>query len=616
MFKFLISYLVVTGIMAAVALAVPGLVAIGFVLLILPGLVLSLAPTAFLWGCFFTFAWLAARMLVGDNVATVLLAGAATAAMVTSATQANRVAGRAALKASLLPDSTPARPIEVKGDVRVDRKHPQMDSKNAPGERPRYFECDTLCLSLLFTPDVTSVTINDSKELSRDDQHSGRGALASAAATYRLVPKVECPDGGLQPNNSAGGLGMNERRARAAEWDLKLATEVCLTRSPPVSRHDLLLRDSSYGGPVYSNSLWSFAPRQPRVEFVEIRSGDGTLLLRRLKSQVSVLSRFLWIAISGGLENMRFGWGRTDLRAGAPHAEVDLNWVLKEQTNVLAEAPRADLLPAMRDQLRAALADPSLSAESAAFRLIPVYFAALPDVLADEDLDLVTAIVRDARIETYDGIWEIKGLPLAQQNRIRAALTEKALRVPDAVRFGSSGAATFLKNMPDGAFATLTPTEERLLTIPERRPAVAEIIARLNEAGAERAPFLLSLIRDHASAYERIVAEQDGRRLRSEDKRREREGHDRIVEAARIALCRLGPDAHSALQPLEELIGTGVVSARRREGHGGSDWNLTLARLGKPLSELSKPERMSGTDENHRKQIQYKLDRFDPRKSC
>src|SRR5215207_5630797 len=77
--KFLTIYLLVTGIGAAVALAMPGLVVLGFFLLILPGLVLSFAPTAFLWGCVFTASWFAAGILFGNTLLTVLAAGAVTA---------------------------------------------------------------------------------------------------------------------------------------------------------------------------------------------------------------------------------------------------------------------------------------------------------------------------------------------------------------------------------------------------------------------------------------------------------------------------------------------------------------------------------------------------------
>src|SRR5687768_10167150 len=112
--KFLTIYLLVTGIAAAVALAMPGLVVLGFFLLILPGLVLSFAPTAFLWGCVFTASWLAARILLGDTLLTVLAAGAITSVALIAVTQPNRTAGKAAYLASLLPDITPSGRIAMK----------------------------------------------------------------------------------------------------------------------------------------------------------------------------------------------------------------------------------------------------------------------------------------------------------------------------------------------------------------------------------------------------------------------------------------------------------------------------------------------------------------------
>ena len=43
---------------------------------------------------------------------------------------------------------------------------------------------------------------------------------------------------------------------------------------------------------------------------------------------------------------------------------------------------------------------------------------------------------------------------------------------------------------------------------------------------------------------------------------------------------------------------------------------MILARLGKPIEQLKKPARLSGTDEAHQQRIRKKLERFDPKRDC
>src|SRR5215510_13558025 len=72
---FLARYLIITGIGAAIAVAIPGLVVIGL-FLIVPGLILAIAPTAFLWGAIFAAIWWPSRTVIGTwPAAFIALAG-------------------------------------------------------------------------------------------------------------------------------------------------------------------------------------------------------------------------------------------------------------------------------------------------------------------------------------------------------------------------------------------------------------------------------------------------------------------------------------------------------------------------------------------------------------
>jgi hypothetical protein len=619
--KFLTIYLIVTGIGAAVALAMPWLVVLGLFLLILPGLVLSFAPTAFLWGCVFTASWLTARILLGETLLTVLAAGAITAVALMAVTMPNRSAGKAAYLASLLPDITPPGRIAMKGDIRLDLPGPRRDNIDSRGKSgQRGFSCDNLCLALLFTPDVTSVTINNSRRLSTQDHRKGTGGLDPEARTYRVVPKPQCPDGGLLPDltgaNGLFGGKPEEGKALNAEWNLKLANEVCLTRSAPIDRHDILVRRGLYGGPIYRAKRWSLAPREPSIEYVELRDAEGGVGLRRFKSSVPVLSRLLHLVGEGGIEDFRFGWGTTKISNKPEYGEINLLRELEAHTTTVGKVSGKDLLPAMRDQLRTALADRTIAGDAPPFQVLPAYFDALPNPLSSEDLAIVSGLARDDRIARYEGIWKLRTLSMEQQQEIRTALVERALATDMPAKLLKSAANLFLDKMPEGSFSVLTAEEEQLLARPQQRWAMPSLIARLNEGGSERVPLLLSLIREHSLALRKNQEDARARRIGASKKSQENDGHKSVMQAARIALCRLGPSASAALQPLEDMLTSGIMGENEMTGHNGVSWHMTLARLGKPIEQLTKPARLSGTHEAHQQRIRKKLERFDPNRGC
>ena len=75
--KFLATALLVTGVITAAVFAVPDLVSIGFILLILPGVLLTFTPTVFLYLMAFSLPWF---LLSQRNIAIAALGGLATVA--------------------------------------------------------------------------------------------------------------------------------------------------------------------------------------------------------------------------------------------------------------------------------------------------------------------------------------------------------------------------------------------------------------------------------------------------------------------------------------------------------------------------------------------------------
>lgn len=616
----LTTYLLVTGIAAFIALAMPGLVVIGM-FLIIPGLILGFAPTAFLWGCIFAVAWWAAQAVLGDTAAAIGAAVLLSAAALFLIPMPSRAAGEIAQRLAVRPDVAPTQRIAMKGDIRIDRPGPRWDNLNSRGRTGlRGFSCDNLCVALLFTPGVKSVTINNSWNLTEREHHDGTGGFDPEARTYRLVPKSKCQGPGLLPDLvGASGLfrdSIERGRALNAQWNLRLATDVCLVSSAPIERHDLLIRDGRIGGNGPRPSDWSLGFAGPSSEYVEIRDGSGTVLLRRWKSSVSVLTRFLFVNMMGGIENFRFGWARQTITNKKEWDAISLLRELEAHTNTVGRIGNADLLPALRTQLSKALDDPSLGTDSPAFQVLPAYFDALANPLAPEDLALVTRLASDDRIGSYNGIYKLGALPAEQQAPIRDAFVRRALTTADPVRLTRSGANVFVEKMAPGSFASLSPDEHRLVADPTKLWGLYAVAGRLDEGGAANVPLLLTLIRDHSRARNSNIEGVRTRRLKAYDSHFETEAHGNVVRGARAALCRLGPVAASALAPLEAMLADGTIDASARWGFQGSDWNLTLARLGKPIDQLRKPDSLSGTDQSHRDWIRRKLDHFNPDRDC
>lgn len=129
MSKSLWVFLVTTGILAGVALALPGLVTLGYFFFILPGYVLLFAPTAFLWGCIFAIAYLPTTKLVRHHIAAVV-ALPITALVLWIIPEPSKRLGAETLSQYHLEDVLPAAPIQPHGDIRIDQQYPNWDNIN------------------------------------------------------------------------------------------------------------------------------------------------------------------------------------------------------------------------------------------------------------------------------------------------------------------------------------------------------------------------------------------------------------------------------------------------------------------------------------------------------
>ena len=131
--------LVITGVLAGLAIAAPELVVFGYFLLIVPGLVLTFAPTVFVY---LAVTAVVRRLLpISSPMTATAAAFGVTLLLGWAVMQPFRSAAMSAYHADELPDVLPNQAIELDGHVRMERP----DQRSDP-------ECDYLSLAVLDSP--------------------------------------------------------------------------------------------------------------------------------------------------------------------------------------------------------------------------------------------------------------------------------------------------------------------------------------------------------------------------------------------------------------------------------------------------------------------------------
>jgi hypothetical protein len=519
---------------------------------------------------------------------------------------ANRAAAAKLLKKSTLPDVVSKDLVALKGAIRLDLRRVRVDGENpAPPSGISGYECDALCLGILFTPGVSSVTINSSENLGPKDHQSGSGALDYRAMTYRLIPKAECRDRAVRPTldyprGTASKAWLDNGQLRA-QWNLKLAREVCLTREAPIARQDMLMREGEYDGDPRHHSNWSTRVEGPWVRYVEIRDAHHAVLFRRFRADLSVLSVPLLPGPAGSTASFHFEWMRSRYSNKPGDQEPSLLDDLEAHTNVVTKPDRVGLISAMRDELETALDDPSMTAEAPAFQLVPAYFEALPNPLSAKDLNIVTRLARDDRVERYSRLEKLAKLPPEQTSPIRDAFVKRALATDQPNRLQLSGANIFIAGLPTGTYAVMTADEKRLLADPKRNWILFALAKRLADGGMSNAAQLVGILREQSAILADRISDPGYFQGELGIENRSR---FYLVQAAGDALCKLGP-ATRALRPQFEPLVPLLYANDDRAGYssGFADWDILLVRMGKPIEELKAPVGSSQTDERHREWV-------------
>ncbi len=569
---------IVVGLFALIALALPDLVLLGL-LLILPGICLMLAPTAFVYLASAT----AIRSILPNPTgvtSTFLACIAAVLLGYVIAWPFQRMGEREYLGA-IQDDVVSPIPLVLAGNIRLERRditHLKRGQEN---------ECDELCAALLLTPGVESVTLVNGKDL----QHS---------TTWQLVPRGSVPDTGHAPTNPEdiflrypsneklghrNGIQFHEfqqaRRQRlAADWNLRLATRETLLASDKPIKPDTTIVITHIRGPL-----------EPSVQRVEVLDQAGVTLFRRSLVQHAIVSAPFYIAFHPHLSNSRFAIGRSMHSTGQRYESFHPVTELIEHVSGLRQTPSEDAPQRVKQLLVAAINTPEGRPDG--LDLADPWIAGLGNrALTDEDTELVLRIVADLRIQHLgDALRRV--LPKKAPVQFRSSLVQRIIAFETSVKDRNYYAA-LLSKMPADTFAEMTDAEWQIINDPTLRNDAVAFVERLADLGKPGVEPLLDILQ-HA-----VTTMPAWHQRRA------------TVHAVCRGFARLGTEANEALPQIRALF----EERRSPITNSASDafaWRLAMTRMGLAIDELPYPPSWNEQAiSKMRDRVRQRFDDFNP----
>jgi hypothetical protein len=600
MARILARILVVTGVGSAIVIAMPGLVIFAGIALIVPGLILGMLPTAFLWTATFAAFWWALHTIIRMHsaLAALIALGATAAVLVAIPAAANRSI-EAEIAAERSGDIDPGTLLRLAGTIRIERAgyntSPVVDAewleqlKGTSISRRTFYSlrCDRLCAAALFADGIDAVVLAPPQA----------SKSTSLPARFWIEHRAGCTDS-LEWGESPSTAGFGNQRALDDEWRAHISQGHCIRRGPAqgdaafvITFKEWTLNDSLW------NRNWSLFHQRLAVRRMEIHDGAGRLLLRRTQVADVKLHPVLWIGADGDLQSFHFEWARkrsyeeSAVGAFAPAKELARFMPLR------LEGDTRQAVDGARAQLGQLLADPTRPKTDPGFALPSAIFDDIgKNGLRDGDLDFVVRIIADPRTREMQGIWAVIKRLGDRSAELRGPIARRLLaaEVPgDREKVRALGEA--LSTLPAGLFATPLPEETALLADQDRRYWAAGLIQRQSDRGVEAVPLLLAII-------------EEGFARNAKNTRNEAMA---AIDAARYALSVLGPVAAHTLPSLEAMLADGRLPPRLLER---DEWLLTFARLGSPIESFAKPDNRGGTTEQFHERIRRNLAQFRPQR--
>jgi hypothetical protein len=565
--------LVVTGVLAGLAMGAPQLVVLGYFLLIIPGLILTVAPTVF----FYLAGTAVIRKLLpfSSVSAATPVAFCVTLLLGWLVMQPFQYSAGKTYRASLQPDVIPNKPIELNGHVRIERP----ENRNAA-------DCDYLCLAVLDSPSVESVT----------NVTAGKNPKPPAIklAAYELVPANNNPAAGIFPHEPGqivreypplvqlrrGSKFMTAAKAVEADWAIRLSGQERLRQTAPVEAMtaDWIIRIESQTN-----------RQNGKLRRVTVLHADGTVRFRRsYRKQAIPAGMFYFGFHTAGMTSP--GWfdiGQTILENGEQSLQPES--ALLEAIKFSVPACDANALLVLRKKVYETLDNPA--ATPAQLDMLRNYLGLFFFDATPRDHQLIAQIVADDRVKDIDQ--QIK-------NVISKKKTPAAMRVAYAKRILMDHTSADLRHwlaeglacLPPGTYATPSAEHLAIWDMPEIYQDAAPFVARVADLGAERAmPRLNAML---ATAIG--LSEWRARRP--------------LVDGVRAAMIRLGPQASAAAPQIRELFLRRPSPIMNNAGDA-DDWRFALVRMGVEIEELPVfPHQSPKTAERISRRLAEKVRRY------
>ena len=551
-------YFAIVGLLAAISLFVPGAVLVGLFLLIVPGLILIIAPPLFIYSLIAWCIWTAAGRWHWTIRAGAVVA-AWTAFAVLPPLLYNAPGKR--LRAELVSADLSFSGAPVKGGtvaiLTPDRKFNLQKDAVA---------CDAICLRLLYNGAAQRVIREDwvpsdlavplrSFRIERRDTCPPRAQIDDASMPGERAVFTDRPADRIRARIAAGeclieeATGLSQADAVLTEWNLR-------------SR-----KGSSYASP-WDLKLDTVAAR--RIE-VGLRGG-ASMTVRLRKTEVA--SELLFIPfivgpISGSGMSMTVGFFRWPITENRFTMEEVAAGVFGDGLK-MPERPSSG--PNEIQTLIAALRNPDLPADSPQLKLADQVLKqiAFQKSAGPDDFEAVRLMIDDRRITDFFNLAGAVAKLGPEAAGLAGPLLDRLMAAPlpqgrDIVQTTSRA----IYRLPAGALLPVQDKLETLTQTPTRRGTAYLASSRLSDEGAAAVPKLLALM-DARNSFDKLLSYDDERD---------------VLTGALIGLCRLGTNAVAAHEPLAAFIREQPLHDPRRRlavealvRSGGKDLALDAAR--------------------------------------
>ena len=248
--------------------------------------------------------------------------------------------------------------------------------------------------------------------------------------------------------------------------------------------------------------------------------------------------------------------------------------------SALAVKSSADPSGQIRRSLWAAIKNPDLPASDPVFASVPEAMRHLNAAPSEpSDTDLLIALILDRRVISFYWVWRSVDKIGAESIRLHDPLVRR-IWADFQNRDVAGPLAAQLPRIVHQAGA-MTPDEAAILASPDRRLHALGLIEMQAERGADAVPMLARIAGEHVDRWFALRAHPT---LHIEYELGP-------VEAARVALCRIGPSAQAHAAALRALA-TRIHS--EFNPFASSRWDVVFARAGVPLSDIPMPARYFG----------------------